>query len=1383
MKHFVSSLLVLTMSVLSIPLYAQRQQPTLGRGVVAVNNGSNVTVTWRRLAQEPEAATYNIYVGGTLVNTTPLAKTSTTVSTTKCPAGSQITVTSVVNGVESEQSAAFTYTPVNLNGTAITNAYRHVNYASAGSPLPQDGTFSTKFCWPVDLDGDGEMDYVVNRCYNAKNQNGGEGWGDKKISGDCLEAYSSQGQHLWTIDLGINFFACSGQNDGVTVGDFDGDGKGEIIVQTAEGARFWDQGQKGFGKYLHYTGSQAGSNGSGTQQVSSDGSNPDIDGDGITNYTYYSKGKNPQWYFVVIDGMTGTQKDICAMTLPQDGDMTYTRTNKSAFMNDEYSYPSPAMGTAYLDGVHQSAVAQFQVRTQNGTHHYFTYAYGYQGGKFQELWRFRFHDHANLSEFHHIRIGDVDGDGKDEVLNGQCAIDHDGSLLWTSGISHGDRFRLSDIDPDNPGQEIFAIQQNAPDMLGMIVYNATDGKALKKWYLPAVGDVGRGECMDVDPTHRGYEIWSTMENIYDCKGNQIGTDKPYPYEGIWWDGDLGRESLITSGSGNNCPAIVAKYNAGGWQRLYEMSKNSGWQVAAENAVRPMFWGDIYGDWREEIILKQMDGGIEAGFVCFSTGTTSTVNNIYCLLQDPNYYGQITNRGYYQSPNTSFYLGYDMPRPPLPPFMQQDQDNRVYGLTLGNANIDLSQDANTANIYCMPVLGQTLTASGLTGTATLWKSQQGTLVLNGDNTSTGSTIISEGTLQLNGNISGTLELRARGVLAGSGSINNIILEGSLNSTGGRIAPTTVITFNQGLTINKPTYIQIDTDRNTYLQVNGNLSVSQPVVFDIKAKDIQPGMYKLVSYTGTCTSSVSRFSAQGLTGIPYTIVNQDGAIWLNVIKQRTAQEGVVWTGNASSKIDYLTENFSYEGESTAFVSGDGIIFDDSGKRVTVTIDDLMPVSSVTFNNDTRAYTISGNGGFSGTGGLTVNGPGKVTLNTVASDYSGKTILNGGTITVKELADAGMPSPLGAASASADNLQIGKATLIVNNSNTGTNRGITLTDSATISIASGTVALKGQIKGKGTLVKVGGGQVNITYAGTNAWGGTVLQAGTLAMGAWNTTFGSATSPMHVTGNASIVMFDSNSSSTMPNYQNVTTIDEGKTLTFKAGSRCNIRGSLLGKGTYKISFPYVRGDVYTNVSQFEGVYDVMTSNCRFIQAMDFSKATLKMESGSYAAGFKAGNGTEVSFSHKIGTLTGTGTLGTGSWQISGLLVNYRISGSTVTCDAVTVNGSATLKNVLIDLRTTSTAKIPDNAEFAVILGSGSRTVSGTVSILPERPKDGYKWDTSRLASEGIISVIEDPTGIETLEGTKDSNAVMYDLSGRKINSPQRGTIGIVNGKKIMRE
>lgn len=1284
---------------------AQRRQMPLGRGVVAVNNGSNVSITWRRLAQEPEDTKYNVYINGTRLNASPLAVTNTSATYAKCAEGASITVTSISNGTESAQSVPFVYGTVRLGGTTIKNAGFAVNYTEAGSPLPGDGTFVTKYCWPVDLDGDGEMEYVVNRAYTRKDQNGYEGWGNDKLGGDCLEAYTRQGVHLWTVSLGVHFFSCEGQNDGVSVGDFDGDGKGEVIVQVCEGARFWDAASRTFGKYLFYNGVQQHYNGSGTQTVSSDGSKADIDGDGMTNYTYYSKGKNPQWYFAVIDGLTGSQKDVCAMTLPSDNSMTYTRTNKSAFMNDEYSYLSPAMGAAYLDGVHQSAVGQFQCRTSSGAHHYFTYAYGYRDGKFGELWRFRFYDHAGLSEFHHIRIGDVDGDGKDEVINGQCAVDDDGSLLWTSHISHGDRFRMSDIDPDHPGQEIFAIQQNAPDMLGMILYDATDGSPIKKWYLPSVGDVGRGECMDVDPAHKGYEIWSTMANIYDCKGNQIGTEKPYPYEGIWWDGDLGRESIMTSGSGNNCPAIVAKYNAGGWQRLWEISKESGWQIAAENAVRPMFWGDILGDWREELILKTLSAGIETGFICLSTSTPTSVKNIYCLLQDPNYFGQITNRGYYQSPNTSFYLGYDMPTPPLPPFMVADATSQVFDLTLGNATITPS--ASMKNVYVMPVKNQTLgMTSALTMTdegASIWKSQPGTLDISAPLTAA-HLYISEGTVSTSTTINAAIDLRARGTLKGAPTVNDtIIFEGALNYEGCRLQPVGTMTFAKGLTLRNTVYMEMEIG-SSLIHVDGNLKVSGTPIFYIKHEGkIAEGEYKLMEYTGEMTGQLDKFGTDGLVGLKYRLESRDKAIYLVVQGQREAAQNVEWTGAEGNVWDYQTSNWQLDGEPTEFVAGDEVVFTDAPTVSTISMPDFFPAKKISFVGDTRSYTFNGDGGWTGPCTFEKTGNGKLTINTKNNDYEGTTSINGGTVTVAVLSDQGIASSLG----SKGTIKLGKATLVINNSSTSTDRSIQLTDSAVIQIANGTTALKGVITGAGKLTKTGAGQLNINSNGNTWSGGTVLSAGTLAQASWDAQIGRAGSTIEVTGNTTYKMFDSNSSGTMPNTNYVFNINKGKTLTLYAGSRCNVNGSLRGEGTYKISLPYVRADISTNTSAFEGTYDVLTANCRFVTNMDLSKATLKLEDGAYAAGFKAGNSSEQSYTHKVGSLTGTGGIGTSVWNVGYLGKNDSYAG--VIGSAATLNkyGDGTLT-----LTGASAAAMNVYAGVLVMGNTSAETTTGTVSV-----------------------------------------------------------------------
>lgn len=1473
-------IIAVVLAMLAPTVSAQRMQ-NLGRGVVATYSSSNVTVSWRRLIQDPENARYNVYVAKdgsetyTKLTSSPIKLTNYSSNLSTIPYGSKIAVTLVdADGNEGEKSVPFTFRQTSLGGTIINNAYLSVNYKNAGSPLPYAGgaaNYNTKFCWPVDLDGDGEMEYVVDRLAWGRDLNGYTGnWGD------CLEAYDRDGKHLWTVDLGPNIWLSNGQNDCVTVGDFDGDGKGEVMVEASDGTRLWDSVNKTFGKYIAY-----GNN---------DGSSADTDGDGIVNYTSYDAGKNPQYYMLVIDGETGTQKDIVPMTLPSDGTgMKYTRTNKKDFMNDEYPWMMGAMGTAYLDGVTPSAVIQFQLRRSSDGHHYFTYAYGYENGEFKEKWTFAFRDNGYPSEFHHIRIGDVDGDGKDEVMNGACAIDEDGTLLWNARISHGDRFRMSDIDPDRPGQEIFAIQQNAPDMLGMVLYDATDGSIIKPWYLSSVGDVGRGECMDVDPNHKGYEIWSTMPNIYNAKGDAIGTAKPYPYEGIWWDGDLGRESVMTPGSGNNPPIVIAKYNGTDtWQRLNQISSASGWRIAAEYGVRAMFWGDIYGDWREELVLKQLDNGMEVGFVAMTTDYTTTVDNIYCLLQDPNYFGQITNRGYYQSPNTSFYLGYDMPRPPLPPFIQADADNQVFGLTEGNATITPS--ASAKNIYAMPVKDQVLTLnSPLSGSVDLWKSQMGTLVVNSEITATGNVVVSQGTLQVDGTVKGSIDLRARGILSGKGTVGGITFEGSLNYAEGVIKPTDVLTVATDLNINKNTYIAIDIDKSSMLKVNGSLTVSAPVIFNIESANPKEGEYALIGFTGEFSGKETNFSVNGLKGISYNILVKDGAVVLKINEQRDTATGVTWTGKESNVWDYQTANWSLNGEATSFVANDEIVFDDNASTTTVSAPDLMPITRAEVNT-AKTYTFNGDGGFSGTGTLVKKGTGNLILNTTKSDYTGATIINEGTVTVKELADGGIVSSIGAASTSANNFQIGKAKLVIDNTNSATNRSLTVTDTATISINSGVVAFKGRITGDGTLRKDGAGQLNITYAGSNNWAGTILNAGTLAMGAWNTTFGKETSPLHVTGNSTIVMFDANSTSTMPNFQNALTIDKGKTLNFTVSSRCYVRGSLLGEGTIKISFPYVRGDVYTDVSKFEGVYDVMTSNCRFAQAMDFKKATLKLEGGSYVAGVRGGSGTEQSYTHNVGSLQGSGTISTSTWNVGylglddtfagvfngaatvnkygdgawtltgasagplniyagqvivqntaapvttgtitvrkgGILCGNGQTGSItvqsggvlgagkdnlVLTRSITAKGSITLNSgAILRVRLRSTAArtstdtfeatgnitltsptievselsseniIVDNAELQILKCDGTLTVTGDITVQPERPKDGWLWDTSSLATDGVLRIVPDPTAISVVAASEITGEdEIYDLSGRRLTSAPLNKPFILNGKKVI--
>ena len=1422
-------LLVAVCLLLPLTMASQRIQQPLGRGVVAVNYNGSVTVTWRRLAQDPEDATYRVYADGKLLTTTQRTCWKTTSG--QIPAGSQVTVSVVTpQGEEQAQSV-----PFEVKNHDMRNIFLDIHFEQGGSPLAS-AQFNTAYVWPIDLDGDGEMDYVVNRKSNSN-------------ALDCyVEGYLRNGKHLWTVKLGPNELSCAGQDDMITVADMDCDGKGEVIIQSSDGTQFWDAEQKDFGRFVmgHTTG--------------------DTDGDGITDYETQTLRNAPR-YISLIDGMTGAEK----ASIEQSYNQHYNRTNRAELMGDEYNKHVGHMGVCYFDGVHPGVVMEWHTRGTAGDHHYYNIgvAYDFTSGKADAL-KELFNRPSGGAAFHQIRVGDVDGDGRDEMIEGSYTMNHDGSTLFNTGMAHGDRFRTSDIDPGRPGLETFAIQQNAGDMLGQALYDARTGEFIKKWYLPSVGDVGRGECMDIDREHLGWEMWSTMGMVYDAQGNLIeGYDSQYPCEGIWWDNEPDREVVQTSDSHYN--VYIQDFFKG---REVEFAKISNYRYVTVYAKRAAFWGDIIGDWREEMILLHKENGVIVGITGVSTDYLSDLDFIYCLQQDPHYCGDCSTKGYYQSPNPGFYLGYDMPRPQLPPCMVTSlvaaSDGRfvaydhatpasyspdksvLFDLTYQGERFTLNGSFSPSRIYAMPVRGQRIVLDGggrVEGALQLWKGQQGRLVVNVPLAHTGGTFISEGILEVNGRLEGDVELRARGTLAG-----NVVLagqlkaEGALNYEGCRLMPGTeesrtgTITLQQGLTLGTRLFVESDIcdARTDLVRVEGDLTLSPgaQLVFTIVAEEGKPapGQYRLMEYTGEFSGSLAQAGLRGLEGISCSLRHEDKALWLVIHEQREMAEGVRWTGAESNVWDYQTANFMLEGQPSEFVAGDGVVIGDDAVAGTILMDGQMPVGSLTFENDTKAITLKGTGGLAGNGDIVVKGQGRVTLDVRQQTYTGRTLLQAGTVSVSELADGGVPSSLGAAGAVTDYWQMGKATLVVNNSNTATNRPLTLNDTATIQVPSGVVALKGLVKGQGRLVKKGSGQLNITYAGQNTWASTELCAGTLAMGAWNTSFGKAGSPLDVTGNATLVVFDNNSSGAVPVLNNAITVAKGRTLTLLGGKRCKVQGSMAGGGTVKLSFPYVRGDFSASLTDFEGVINPTSGQFRLTSGLTMQKGTLKLGEGVYAVGVKAQSGTEVSLTHKIGTLSSTAAdaqLGTGTWNVGYLGVNSAFAGiigggatlqkygegtltltgtsegkvvvyegtlagtgtvgtltlregaallvkgrSNGTLDILKVTGKVSLNKPLFRMERFSGTWKP---EVDYELFSGPVTLTGTPSFEPAVPAEGYRWDYSLLAYRGILRVMPDETSVSGVTEPKGQEAA-WDLSGRKVSARQKGW-HVGKGKKVWKK
>ena len=110
---------------------------------------------------------------------------------------------------------------------------------------------------------------------------------------------------------------------------------------------------------------------------------------------------------------------------------------------------------------------------------------------------------------HNLASGTSTATAATRSSTAQCAIDDDGKGLYTTGLGHGDAMHLSDLDPERPGLEVFAIQERFDDA-GAHFRRRAHGEIL--WKKPSVkagedGEgPGRGLALDIDPRHRGLRV-------------------------------------------------------------------------------------------------------------------------------------------------------------------------------------------------------------------------------------------------------------------------------------------------------------------------------------------------------------------------------------------------------------------------------------------------------------------------------------------------------------------------------------------------------------------------------------------------------------------------------------------------------------------------------------------------------------------------------------------------------------------------------------------------------------------------------------------------------------------------------------------------------------
>ena len=609
---FVGSLLSAGLAVPSFA--APRQMENLTRGLIASNVGSGMLVSWRLLGTDDPTTEFNLYRDGTKIAS--IAKTAGTSYLDKDgKATSKYEVAAIVDGKEQAKAPLSLVLDKTVSNSGKSFPYRTLKLEVPAAQTMPDGercTYTPNDMSAADLDGDGEYELILKGDPSNAHDNSQTGYTGTVF----IDAYKLDGTRLWRIDLGKNIRAGAHYTQ-FQVFDYDGDGKAEMIVKTADGTI------------------------DGTGKAVGDKSKDYRDGSGLVL-------KGPE-YLTVFRGVDGAAITTIEYTPSRDINQHVKGKNGKGYWGDNYGNRCERYiaATAYLDGVHPSAVF---IRGYYSSS--YVVAYDFDGKTLKQRWFHKSEDPGKgLYEQgnHNIAVGDIDGDGYDEIVFGGATLNHDGTLRFSTQLGHGDAGHLGDLDPDHPGMEFWDVHEHT-DAQYTEEMRGADGKVYWGTPQPNPGvDNGRGMAADIDSEYRGYEVWSSKGGgMKTATGKSIGSPAVSTNFRIYFDGDVYDELMDG--------AYITKFDSKAKKSNVYFDGGAALGAAGCNGTKntPSLVADLFGDWREEMVVRSEKDPTTMYIV--STPVASE-HRVYTLMHDATYRVAIAwqNTAYNQPPHIGYYL--------------------------------------------------------------------------------------------------------------------------------------------------------------------------------------------------------------------------------------------------------------------------------------------------------------------------------------------------------------------------------------------------------------------------------------------------------------------------------------------------------------------------------------------------------------------------------------------------------------------------------------------------------------------------------------------------------------------------------------------------------